>query len=127
MWIIINDTLKEIGYRIQDKPLICSPHEFGIAQDRKRVFIPGIRNDIYIENTFDNFKKDILKNKLNKNISFIFEKSIDKKYFLKTNNSYLINIINAWDEFIKNVKRINNKTLPVIWIDHMVNYISKKH
>lgn len=129
-WNIITNTLKSIGYNIPDEPLICSPHEFGIPQDRKRVFIPGIRNDIYIDGTYDNFKNNILKKNIkNKKISFskIFENEINSKYFLKNNNyEYLISIINAWDDFIKNIKRINGRTLPVIWIQDMLKKISKK-
>ncbi|WP_425437735.1 DNA cytosine methyltransferase [Mesoplasma corruscae] len=62
-WDIIIKTLKDdLGYIIPEKPLILSPHEFGIPQERQRVFIPGVLKEKtsikeeYISFNFDNLK-----------------------------------------------------------------------
>ncbi|WP_069098649.1 DNA (cytosine-5-)-methyltransferase [Mesomycoplasma ovipneumoniae] len=42
-WNTIVKTLKDdLGYMIPEKPLVLSPNDFGIPQDRKRVYIPGV-------------------------------------------------------------------------------------
>ena len=38
---VIMKSLKELGYRLPEKPLILSPHQFGIPQIRERAFLPG--------------------------------------------------------------------------------------
>ena len=40
-WKVIRRTLIECGYRLTEKPLILSPHQFGIPQLRERVIILG--------------------------------------------------------------------------------------
>lgn len=127
-WNKIIETLKYIGYIIPEKPLILSPHEFGIPQERQRVFIPGVlkeKTDIkdeYISFNFDDLK---LNNKLNSSNpheirEYIYtkylEEKFDNKYFLKNSKEkYLIKIFEAWDNFLKNVKKPEGRTLPVIW------------
>lgn len=130
-WEIIIKTLRDdLGYIIPENPLILSPHEFGIPQDRKRVFIPGVLKEQsklkseYISFDFDSLK---LNNKLNnsnpKEIrEYIFdeflEKKVEEKYFLNKKNSkdnYLLKVFEAWNEFLKNVKKPEGRTLPVIW------------
>ncbi len=41
-WKTICSALKNAGYRLPEKPLLLSPHQFGIPQFRERVLIPGI-------------------------------------------------------------------------------------
>ena len=45
-WKIIYDSLIELGYYTYEKPIMTNPLHFGIPQNRDRVFIIGIRNDI---------------------------------------------------------------------------------
>gem|GEM_PF-4899292 len=57
-----------MGYLIPKDPLILSPHNFGIPQERQRVFIPGVLKekthvkDEYISFNFDNLKSTKLLN-----------------------------------------------------------------
>jgi len=44
---IIIQSLKELGYIVPKEPLILSQTQFGIPQDRQRVFIPAIHKDYY--------------------------------------------------------------------------------
>lgn len=130
-WEIIIKILKnDLGYIIPKKPLILSPHEFGIPQERYRVFIPGVlknqtNKDIEeLTFNFENLKNNnILKNKsvieIKKHIwENYLEKNIDDRYFLNPNNEkdkYLINVFEAWNDFLINIKKPPNRTLPVIW------------
>ncbi|WP_341492018.1 DNA (cytosine-5-)-methyltransferase [Mesomycoplasma ovipneumoniae] len=131
-WDTIVKILKDdLGYMIPEKPLVLSPNDFGIPQDRKRVYIPGVlRTKVNNPSEFLNID-DLLKNKINnplnnKNVlevkdyiwnNFLLH-DVDDKYCLKPNNEsnkYLLKVFKAWNEFLKNVKRIDNRTLPVIW------------
>lgn len=43
-WAYLNDSFQSIGYNLTHK--VLSPVEFGIPQNRKRIFIVGIRTDL---------------------------------------------------------------------------------
>ena len=49
-WKVIEKELYDAGYEIDDK--ILSPHQFGIPQHRKRIYIVGVRRDIDNINDF---------------------------------------------------------------------------
>ncbi len=49
-WEIIQTELSGLGYDIDD--IILSPHQFGIPQHRKRIYIVGIRRDLGDINDF---------------------------------------------------------------------------
>lgn len=126
---IINTLQNELGYIIPKEPLILSPHNFGIPQERQRVFIPGVLrsktnyNKQYLEiklNQINNKNKKEIKNvyEVKKSIfKKYLEKNINEKFYLKNNKNgdYLIGVFNAWEEFLKNIKWKENRTLPVIW------------
>ena len=141
-WKIIIDTLRdELGYIIPKDPLVLSPEQFGTPQGRQRVFIPGVLKEK--TNTLEkyinfNFEKLKLNNQLNnsddnKVIKYIadnfLEKNVDKKYFLNKKNEkdlYLLKVFDAWNDFLKNVKKPEGRTLPVIWTDEFgKNYSTK--
>ncbi|QEH62018.1 DNA (cytosine-5)-methyltransferase 1 [Spiroplasma chinense] len=132
-WKIINDKLREIGYLIPENPLILSPHEFGIPQERYRVFIPGIyvgpekaKTEFLHISLEDRKKMNPLSNmNANEIVSFIKEKflesDVDEKYFLASDpkNQYLLDVFDAWNEFLINVKKPEGRTLPVIWANEL--------
>ncbi|MHA0305684.1 DNA (cytosine-5-)-methyltransferase [Mesomycoplasma ovipneumoniae] len=131
-WSTIVKILKDdLDYMIPEKPLVLSPNDFGIPQDRKRVYIPGVlRTKVNNPSSFlntDALPKNKINNPLNnKNVfevkdyiwnNFLLD-DVDDKYYLNPNNKsdkYLLKVLEAWNEFLKNVKRIDNRTLPVIW------------
>lgn len=53
-WEIIQKKLREQNFYVTDKPIILSPHQFGIPQIRERVYILGIRKDIRDEKKLPN-------------------------------------------------------------------------
>ena len=114
-WETIKDTLDELGYATPDDPLLLSPHEFGIPQIRWRVFIPAIRKDLIKDEksfvfNFDDKKTDQL-------TKLSLDRSVKEYTIIK--DAKIINALEAWGEFIANVKRPFGRTLPVIWLDHM--------
>lgn len=94
---VIMQILKDLDYNVTYE--IMSPHQLGIPQIRERVYILGVRKDI-----FDNFlefkipngdknKKDIYKG--------IIEDEVDKKYYITEKEE---RVLTAWDEFYKGIK-----------------------
>lgn len=100
--IIIN-SLKELGYITTKEPLILSPTQFGVPQDRQRVFIPAIHKDYYN-------KKYIEIDIPQTDIYSILDKKVDKKYNI---SDYELKTLTAWDEFHKHI----NNCFGTIWVD----------
>ncbi len=50
-WNVIKEIFKSLNYRITD-PQILNSVDYGIPQNRRRVFVVGIRNDIILEKEF---------------------------------------------------------------------------
>lgn len=89
-------TLKTLGYRLTDKPLILSPHQFGIPQVRERVFIPGFYDPKHVNKPLD-IQFDSLKAKSENTIDTILDPTeSDSFYSLSTHQ---IDVLTAWDEF----------------------------
>ena len=99
-WRVISATLKDIGYRTTEKPLVISPHNFGIPQLRERVFILGVfdpdNREIPIEITLPRLKK-----KKENSIYDIIEKDVDNNCQISEYEEY---ILSAWDEFYSGIK-----------------------
>jgi len=45
-WKTIYESIISLGYATYEAPIILSPHHIGIPQNRERVFIVGVRNDV---------------------------------------------------------------------------------
>jgi len=114
----IKDKIIQTGYTLQLFQI--SPHEYGIPQQRERVYFVCVRNDIYngtdiqlsqFIGTYD-FKK-ILDDKNN----------INEKYFIKGD---ILNMLEAWDEII-NKFEVGEKITPTILInDAYRNYTEEQ-
>ena len=103
------------GYNV--KYFKISPHEYGIPQQRERIYFVCVRKDfckgkepINIELPKNN-KKIIFKKFLDK------KKDIDKKYFI---NGDILNALNTWDKMIK-VFEEGEKISPTIMINEAYN------
>lgn len=103
----ILEKLDKNNYHVQTFTL--SPHNYGIPQQRERVFFICIRKDIY------NKEEIKLKYKENKVIHLknFLEKKPDKKYKISGD---ILKILNTWNEMIKKFKE-NEKISPTILID----------
>ena len=97
-WKIIQKTLDEVGYNF--KVVLMSPHQLGIPQLRERVYILGVRKDIYDGElcfTIPQVKKetlDIYK-------AGIIDDHPDPKYTISKHEE---KVLNCWDEFYHGIK-----------------------
>lgn len=95
-WRIIQESLKELGYRTTEKPLILSPHYFGIPQIRERVIILGKydpkQTDLPLSIDLGKYKK-----KKDNSIYDVLESGeVDSSYYI---SEYEEMVLQAWDEF----------------------------
>lgn len=121
-WKIIQSTLKDIGYRLTEKPLILSPHQFGIPQLRERVFILGIYDPINIDKPLEIQFNNLLKKEDN-SIFTILEKDVDMDVY--GISEYETMVLNAWDEFYKG---INQKVIGFpIWAEYFKKEIPENN
>ena len=133
-WNIIKRNLIKIGYSIPENPIVLSPWQLNIPQDRQRVYIPGILKtnisgknnciDKIISEKIEDYKKEF-----NYKLEDFVEKDVDDKYYLSKKNkaeAYMLNVFKGWKEFVLKVKRLPSKTLPVIWLKEMIEPINEK-
>lgn len=112
-WQTIYKHLKEIGYRLTPKPIIVSPHQFGIPQLRERVVILGVYDPLHKERDLNITLSD-LKSKDDNDIQDIISNTRQSsKYYINDKEKM---ILNAWDSFYKG---INKSTIGFpIWADY---------
>lgn len=99
-WTVINDALKNLGYRIPSKPVILSPHYFGVPQTRERAFIPGIYDPENVDKGLT-FEFDNLMRKEDTCIYDIIDVNEQDPSLLLTAKENLV--LDAWNEFYQNI------------------------
>lgn len=106
-WRVIQEKLNEQGYYV--KADILSPHEFGIPQHRKRIYIVCIRQNL---GTLENFSFP-KGNKPVCNVNDIIDKNTKEIISIKEETHYQIDV---WQEFIDKTIA-NGDTIPTfpIW------------
>lgn len=136
-WEVIVKTLRNLGYRVSEDPLIVSPHQIhpefgGRPQVRERVFIAATR----IPKGVPNFKGDVAKPNLDsatsnwnpqdwnlaKDLPLQGASAIKEQSSVKLNESE-IEWIEAWNEFVLLIRGKNKSAnLPgfPIWADEWV-------
>ena len=136
-WEVIIKTLRDLGYRVSEDPMVVSPHsihpEFGgRPQVRERVFIaatkipkgtPNFKNNVEIPN-LDSVKKNWNPQKWNLSKDLPLEKLTDiKSKKAVALNETEIEWIEAWSEFVDLMRqKLGDKSLPgfPIWADDWV-------
>ena len=135
-WEVIIKTLRDLGYRVSDDPIVVSPHiihpEFGgRPQVRDRVFIaatkipkgtPNFKYNIEIPN-LDSVKKNWDPQNWNLNTDLPLERlnAVSKKAVAL--NESEIEWIEAWNEFVVLMReKLGTRPLPgfPIWVDDWV-------
>lgn len=95
---VIKGALAELGYNIT--VVIMSPHQLGIPQLRERLYILGVRNDIYSEKlTIDIPQRD--KATVSIYDAGIIDDDANPKYTISEHEEM---VLNCWDEFHKGIK-----------------------
>lgn len=114
----ILEKLDKTGYNVQYFKM--SPHEYGIPQQRERIYFVCVRKDIY---SGDNV---VLKYEKTKKICFndYLDKVTDvpDKYFIKGD---ILKCLEAWDEMIK-IFDIGEKISPTIMVNEFYNTYTKE-
>jgi len=126
--LYIEDRIKDIGYSLQ--MIQMSPHDFGIPQQRERIYFICIRNDIFESGdqqpvTMIQTKNPISKNGLQNSVvdKFLMKKEdVHPKYFL---NDEILYVLNAWDEMIKAFD-VNEKISPTILVNEFFRDYTEK-
>lgn len=114
-WNVIHDKLEELGYNLLPEPVIFSPHYLGIPQHRERVYIICIRKDIGKVHPFTFTKEQIIPCTINSILQDDGEIPNIKEYRI---SSDLEDLINLWNEFIRNIKVEKLPSFP-IWSDRL--------
>ncbi len=114
----IEKKIKELGYYLQKQQI--SPHEYGVPQQRERVYFICVRNDIYNKNNTKIKIESKTKDEID-NIQYDLTQYLDKEYEDKYKISGdILKCLNAWDEMIKKFD-LNEKISPTIMINEHYN------
>ena len=109
---VIKSKLIELGYVLTEKPIVLSPHYFGVPQNRERIFILGVHKD-YCKDEFLNIDLPNMNELPKTSIYDVLEKTpVDPKYYI---SEYENKVFSAWDEFFKLIGK-NVYGFPV-WYD----------
>lgn len=101
----IKNKLNSINYKLEIFNM--SPHNYGIPQQRERIFFVCIRDDIYNNKPIELYYK-----RLEIKLDDIIDKECNKKYNI---NEEIKSVLDAWDELIKKFD-VNEKISPTILI-----------
>ena len=108
----IKKRIKEIGYVLQIFQM--SPHNYGIPQQRERIFFVCVRNDIYNGEDIELYSKN-----LRLTAADIVDKECDEKYDISDG---VKQVLDAWDVLIKQFE-VGEKLSPTLLLhDHYKNY-----
>ena len=111
----ILNKLDSLGYEVQY--FIMSPHEYGIPQQRERVYFICVRKDIYTGNISLKYPKT---DQLDFNSFLDPINTVDSKYFI---NNDIQNCLLAWNEMIK-IFDVGEKISPTILVNEFYNTYS---
>lgn len=140
-WIVIIKTLRSLGYRVSDEPLVVSPHKIpkqfgGRPQTRKRIYIAAsyvpkeIRKPSSLEAPQISLKSSDWRPENWDLLSDIkMETLTDSEEIKKLKISKAEKLwLDTWDDFIKEILKVrNNEKLPgfPIWADVWLGNIKK--
>lgn len=99
-WRVIQESLRELGYRTTESPLILSPHQFGIPQIRERVIILGKYEPDNVDEPLEVNFGIKLKKENNTIYDVVLNEKADASYSI---SEYEEKVLTAWDEFYKGV------------------------
>ena len=116
---MIKKKIADIGYHLQIFQI--SPHQYGIPQQRERVYFICIRNDIY--QGIELILPDPLKETIDFSKFLEKKEEIDSKYFI---SGELLKVLEIWDLMIKQFQ-VKEKISPTIMInDDYSNYTEEE-
>lgn len=112
-WRVIQESLRELGYRTTKEPLILSPHYFGIPQIRERVIILGKYDPNNIDKPLT-IELESFKSKNDNSIYSVLDENVQDESYNIT--PYEEKVLTAWNEFYQG---ITMKTIGFpVWADY---------
>lgn len=93
-WDVIAKELDKAGYNF--KHVVMSPHQLGVPQLRERVYILGIRKDVFADSIDFIVPDKKNKSSLNAYDAGIFDEKVSKKYSISKQEE---KVLKCWDEF----------------------------
>jgi len=93
-WRIIQEQLIAVGYNI--KAVVMSPHQLNIPQLRERVYILGIRRDLYDGELEFNIPEEADEPHFEQLLATFFDTDVDERYNISEHEERLLN---CWDDF----------------------------
>lgn len=112
-WRVIKKTLKELGYRLTENPLIISPHQIGVPQLRERVYILGKYDPKKVEIPLEINLPELMKKEENS----IYDILVENENSIYEITDYEKKVLSVWDDFYQNVKEITIG-FP-IWVEYL--------
>ena len=98
-WKTIRHSLRELGYVLNDKPLVLSPDDIGVPQIRPRIFILAIWKGILPKDYKLPAQKDLDAHKRNLSvIGAYLEDNPSPDYVLSVKKQQILDV---WDKFFK--------------------------
>lgn len=123
-WEVIQNKLRELDFFITQDPIIRSPSDFGIPQNRERVYILGIKKALRDQEKLTNgwiHTKDLKLKQFEKKCEvgdafeiLDLENSNNKQYIITEQEKRILSI---WEEFKINITPHNQIGAP-IWLDY---------
>lgn len=123
-WEVIQNKLRELDFFITQDPIICSPSDFGIPQNRERVYILGIKKSLRDQEKLTNgwiHTEDLKLKQFEKKCEvgdafeiLDLENSNNKQYIITEQEKRILSI---WEEFKINITPHNQIGAP-IWLDY---------
>lgn len=106
-WRVIKRELEKLGYYVPE-PEILSPHQFGIPQHRRRIYIVGLRKDLVDSKNPKPFEFPIEKKEKNCDITTIIDPTDTdiQPLALKT-----LQQLKVWQKFLTELKK-RNRAIP---------------
>jgi DNA (cytosine-5)-methyltransferase 1 len=100
-WQVIQDNLRALGYRLTERPLIVSPHEFGVPQLRERVFILGVHDPKHRDRALEIRAGGTC----GRNDTSVYDFVEDNAPGEFNISAYEARILSAWDEFYRGIEQ----------------------
>lgn len=118
-WRIIQDRLDSLGYYVSAE--ILSPHQFGIPQHRKRIYIVGLRKDLVDSKDCHLFEFPNVENEKLCDITKIIDSNDTdiQPLSLKTHQQ-----LKVWQKFLSEIKKRNQRIprFPIWAMEFNANY-----
>jgi len=112
----IKDKIDKCGYNLQ--LFNMSPHEYGVPQQRERIYFVCVRKDIYKHDIQLIFPKVSTK----PDLTLFLDKDVNEKYYITGD---ILECLEAWDTIIKKFK-VGEKISPTIMLNDYNQFYSEE-